>query len=92
MSENKIKKAAAIQYNPDNHKAPVIIASGKGSRAEKIIDLAEEYDIPMQKDTVLAEALMKLDVGEEIPTELYQVVAEVLVYIRKINNLGAHLK
>lgn len=81
----KIRKAAAIQYNPDNHKAPVIIASGQGEQAQRILALAKENNIPLQEDGVLIEALLKLDIGQEIPVELYQVVAEVLVYIRKLN-------
>ncbi|OEF98577.1 EscU/YscU/HrcU family type III secretion system export apparatus switch protein [Desulfuribacillus alkaliarsenatis] len=83
--DRKIAKAAAIQYNPDNHKAPVVIATGTGTQAERILELAKEHNIPLQEDTVLIEALMKLDIGEEVPVELYQVVAEVLVYIRKLN-------
>ncbi len=85
---SKRKKAVAISYDADNHDAPLVVASGIGEQAERIIALAQEHNIPLQEDTTLIEALIKLDVGQEIPAELYQVVAEVLVYVRKLNELA----
>ncbi len=84
MAEGR-KKAAAIRYDPEQHHAPVIVASGEGKQAERILELAKEHNIPLQQDATLIETLIKLDVGKEIPPELYQVVAEVLVFIRKMN-------
>ncbi|OEH85796.1 hypothetical protein BHU72_03170 [Desulfuribacillus stibiiarsenatis] len=86
MKETRMKKAAAIQYDPDKHNAPVIIASGEGKQAERILALAKEKNIPFQEDAILIEALVKLDIGQEIPPELYQIVAEVLVFVKNLNH------
>ncbi|WP_418792569.1 EscU/YscU/HrcU family type III secretion system export apparatus switch protein [Phosphitispora sp. TUW77] len=61
--------------------APQVLAAGQGYIAKKILEMAKENNIPVEKNPVLAEALSCLDPGEEIPPELYQVVAEVLVFI-----------
>jgi FlhB-like protein len=70
-------KAAALKYNPDEDIAPVVIASGYGSVAEKIIDIAEQKGIPVYKDDSAASLLCMLDVGSRIPVELYQVIAAI---------------
>ncbi len=80
------KKAIAILYEDGDNKAPKVVASGKGSIAEKIIATAEEAGIHIQQDANLVELLAKVDVGEEIPVELYQTVAEVLAFVYKVNN------
>ena len=82
----KQKKAVAILYDDGSSSAPKIVASGKGSIAEKIIQTAEEAGIHIQQDPNLVELLAKVDVGEEIPVELYQTVAEVLAFVYKVNN------
>jgi len=89
MDNNKRQKAAAIRYDPENDNAPIVVASGVGQQAERILALAKEHNIPLQQDTTLIEALIKLDIGQEIPTELYKVVAEVLVYVRKLNDAAS---
>ena len=87
MNEEKTKKAIALRYNPDKDRAPVLIAKGKGDIARKIIELAEEHKIPVIEDEALVEALIRIDVYEEIPEELYEAVAKLLVYIvQKIYN------
>lgn len=77
----QIKKAAAIHYDPENADAPVLKAKGKGLVAEQIIKLAKEKNIPIQEDPSLVELLAKLDLNEQIPAELYEVVAEVLAMV-----------
>ena len=88
--ENKLRekqhKAAALSYEPMQDNAPKIVASGKGYVAEKIIELAREHGIPLHQDRSLVELLVKLDLGDTIPFELYQAVAEVLAFIYKIEN------
>ena len=83
-------RAAALKYNPDEDLAPVVIASGYGSTAEKIIDIAEQKGIPVYKDDSAASLLCMLDVGSTISTELYQVVAaiysEIITASQKILN------
>ncbi len=79
MSEEK-KKAVALRYT-EKDKAPVVVAKGKGELAEKIIEIAKEKGIPVVEDKNLVEALIQVDIYEEIPPELYEAVAKVLVYI-----------
>ena len=80
------KKAVAILYKDGDNTAPKVVASGKGTIAEKIIETAEEAGIHIQQDANLVELLAKVDVGEEIPVELYQTVAEFLAFVYKVNN------
>ena len=77
----KRKKAVALRYDQESEQAPVVVAKGKGVLAERIELIANEYGIPVKEDQVLADYLMALDLYEEIPPELYKVVAEVLAYI-----------
>jgi flagellar biosynthesis protein len=76
-----MKKAVALKYAPDKSSAPVLIAKGKGHMAETILQKAKENGIPVQEDASLVEVLSKLDLDQEIPAELYQLVAEVLSFI-----------
>ncbi|MBR1742872.1 MAG: EscU/YscU/HrcU family type III secretion system export apparatus switch protein, partial [Lachnospiraceae bacterium] len=71
------KSAIALEYEKGDV-APKVVATGKGYLAEKIIDTAAEYDIPIHEDAKLAKSLEDIELGEYIPKELYQVVAEVL--------------
>ena len=75
------KKAVALRY--DEGKVPYVVAKGKGEVANKIIEIAKEEGIPIIEDKNLTEALIKVDLYEEIPPELYEVVAKILVYILK---------
>jgi flagellar biosynthesis protein len=76
-----IKKAVALRYSPDQQSAPVLIAKGKGQLAETILQTAKANGVPVQEDASLVEVLSKLDLDQEIPAELYQLVAEVLSFI-----------
>lgn len=80
------KSAIALEYKR-SEKAPKVIATGKGYLAGKIIQKAEEENIPVHKDEKLAHDLSKLDIGEYIPPELYQVVAEVLVFVDTMDKI-----
>lgn len=82
----KRKTAVALSYDP-NDEAPKILATGKGIVAERIIDSAKEHQVPVHKDDKLADTLSKLDIGDYIPPELYQVVAEVLLFVDKMDNI-----
>ena len=77
--------AIALGYDKAEGKAPKVIAKGRGVIAEAIIKIAKEKGIPIQEDTDLADALYQLDLEEEIPEELYQVVAEVLAFIYRMD-------
>lgn len=86
----KMKKAAALSYKPGEEKAPKVVASGRGVIAEKIIERAKENKIPVYEDEYLAEALSEIKLGSEIPPELYEVVAEVLAFISRLD--GKYLR
>ncbi len=89
-NKDEKKKAVALLYEPGST-APKVVASGKGVTAERIIDTAKESDVPLYKDTNLADTLLKLDIGDCIPPELYGVVAEILVYVDKMDKIKAKL-
>ncbi len=79
------KKAAAIRYDTEQDKVPKLVAKGQGIVAEKIIAKAKEYDVHITEDADLVEALSTLDLFDEIPEELYKVVAFLLAELYKIN-------
>lgn len=86
----KVKTAVAVAYEP-GERAPKIIATGKGYTAERIIEKAKEEKIPFYKDDKLAKTLSKLEIGEVIPPELYEVVAEILVFVDDMERMKAKL-
>lgn len=73
------KRAVALQYGADDA-APVVVASGMGYLAEKIVDVAQENGVPVYEDDSLATMLTQLNLGQEIPPELYQAIVEIYVY------------
>jgi len=87
MTERKRRNAAvALRYQPELHKAPKIVAKGKGKVAEKIIELAREHGVFVHPDPDLIEVLSHLDLNDEIPPELYVVVAELLAFVYSLNS------
>ena len=80
------KKAVALKYNLEQDLAPVVIASGYGEVAERIINIAEERGIPVYRDDSAASMLCMLEVGASIPEELYQVVATIYIQIMETAN------
>jgi flagellar biosynthesis protein len=78
--------ATALQYEPEKDGAPRVIASGQRKIAEQILAEANKHGIPIYEDWGLTAALGSVNVGEEIPQELYNVVAEVLAYIYRVTN------
>lgn len=85
----KQKKAVALTYRPGKDSAPKVTASGKGKVAERIIETAREYGIPVKDDPDLVEVLSKLDIEEEIPPGVYVVVAELLAFAYSVNGKKA---
>lgn len=81
----KRQKVVALKYDQQKQAAPKVIASGRGELAERIVTKAREEGIPLYHDPELVEILAQLDVGLEIQPELYQAVAEVLIFIYKAN-------
>ena len=96
MAENKHiagkeKTAVAVAYNP-GEVAPKILAVGKGEVAERIIETAKENDVPFYQDNKLAETLSRLQIGDTIPPGLYEVVAEILVFVDDMDRMKGKLK
>lgn len=81
---NPIKKAVALRYQPDEDLAPRVIAKGSGEVAEEIIARAKEAGVPLQEDASLVQLLSKVDLNQQIPPELYRVVAEVLSLVYRL--------
>ncbi|MEA1975468.1 MAG: EscU/YscU/HrcU family type III secretion system export apparatus switch protein [Bacillota bacterium] len=77
--------ANALRYNNDDEIAPKVVAKGTGYIAKKIIETAKENNVAIYKDETLAKQLENLNIGQVIPQELYEVVAEILIYIAKID-------
>lgn len=82
--QKKRKQAAALTYDREQDAAPRLSAKGEGLIAEKIIALAKEHGVPITSDPDLFTLLAKLDVGQFIHPSLYEVVAELLVFIYRL--------
>ncbi|MCI8502237.1 MAG: type III secretion protein [Dorea sp.] len=74
------KKAVALSYDENKNAAPIIVASGMGYVAEKMVEVARESGVPIYEDNSLATMLTQLNLGAEIPTELYQAIIDIYVY------------
>lgn len=85
-NKEKVKQAVALEYDP-NDDAPRVIASGRGVLAERIIAEAKKADVPLHRDDKLADTLSKLEIGDMIPPELYEVVAEILLFVDHMDKI-----
>lgn len=88
--KKKVKQAIALEYDPSDE-APRVIASGRGELAERIIEKAKEADVPVHRDDKLADTLSRLEIGDMIPPELYEVVAEILVFVDSMDKIKAKM-
>lgn len=86
----KPKQAIALEYDPSDE-APRVIASGRGELAERIIEKAKEVNVPVHRDDKLADTLSRLEIGDMIPPELYEVVAEILVFVDSMDKIKAKM-
>lgn len=82
------RKAVALKYDPSQPDAPKVAAKGQGLLADKILETARENGIPIQEDPALVEVLSKLDIDQQIPPELYNLVAEILTFIYRSDKLA----
>lgn len=88
MSKEEKRKpvqAVALRYDKEVASAPRVTAAGKGEIAQKIIAAAREAGVDIVEDPDLLEVLGRVPIGEEIPAELFQAVAEILAFIYRIN-------
>lgn len=88
--KQKVKQAIALEYDPGDD-APRVIASGRGVLAERIIERAQESNVPVHRDDKLADTLSRLDIGDMIPPELYEVVAEILIFVDSMDKLKSKI-
>ncbi len=86
---DKNRTAIALEYNPNESEAPKVVATGKGLIADKIIEEAKSANVPVHQDVKLAGTLSKLEIGEMIPPELYEAVAEILVFVDAMEKIQA---
>ena len=77
------KKAVALRYDENKDAAPVIVASGLGYMAERIVETANQNGVPVYEDNSLATVLSQLDLGTPIPEELYQAIVDIYAYFLK---------
>lgn len=84
--EDRRTEAAALKYDAQSDGAPYIVALGQGYVARRMVEAARENHVQVVQDQKLSSVLQKMSVGDEIPEELYRVVAEILVFV---NNMDA---
>lgn len=80
MSLYNNKRAVALKYDSNKNNAPMVIASGSGYIANKVVEIAEENGVPIYKDDSLSILLSQLDVGSEIPEEMFGAIVEIYLY------------
>jgi flagellar biosynthesis protein len=78
------KAAVALGYEAGTDSAPRVLAAGQGDLAEALLKVAREHDVPIHTDHPLANALVKLEIGQAVPPELYAAVAEVLAFLWRL--------
>ena len=78
------RKAVALQYETEDT-APKITAKGAGQVAETILRIARESGVHVEDNSLLSEALMQFEVGDYIPQELYEIVAEILAFVYRLD-------
>lgn len=88
--QGKNRTAIALEYDPSDP-APKILATGKGHMADQIVEKAKENDVPLYQDNKLASTLSKLEIGDSIPPDLYEVVAEILLFVDGMDKIKKKL-
>ena len=85
MKVVEVKSQLAVALHYDKTGAPRVVAKGRGAIGAKIIEVARSHDIPIEENEVLAGALSNVELGDEIPQELYKAVAEVLIFVLRLS-------
>jgi flagellar biosynthesis protein len=83
------RRAAALGYDPERDGAPRVLARGEGHVADRILEIARREEIPIHEDAGLVDLLARLDIDQEIPVELYRVVAEVIAFVFRLQAAAA---
>jgi len=82
--ERQIKRAVALKYDAEESSAPRVVATGSGDAASAILAAAQEHGVPIEEDEALLELLAGCEIGDEIPPELYEAVAELLTWLYRL--------
>jgi flagellar biosynthesis protein len=82
--QDELEIAVALKYDKEKDGAPRVIAKGMRVKAEKIKEIARQNNVPIMRNVPLAHSLNRLEIGEEIPEQLYDAVAEVLNYVYEL--------
>jgi flagellar biosynthesis protein len=77
--------AVALRYDPAKRQSPYVTAQGRGFLAERLIEEAKRHGIPIRENADLVQVLLQLDLGQEIPPALYNAVAEILIFVYRLN-------
>lgn len=77
------RQAAALRYDHGRDAAPVLVARGSDAVADRILAIAREHGVPTHEDRALVQVLAGLRLDEEIPVELWAVVAQILLFLRR---------
>lgn len=81
--------AAALRYDESSEGAPRLVAKGSGAVAERILALAREHGVPVREDPALLTLLSALELGDEIPPDLYEAVAKLVAYLNGLDQEAA---
>jgi flagellar biosynthesis protein len=84
MANETKRRAAALHYAHGTGGAPTLVAKGQGVIADKILASAQQHGVPIHQDPALVDALSRLNLGEQIPTELFSAVATVIAFIYRL--------
>ena len=82
--ERQVKRAVALKYDAEESSAPRVVATGSGDAASAILAAAQEHGVPIEEDEALLELLAGCEIGDEIPPELYEAVAELLTWLYRV--------
>ena len=85
MKKDEVKSAIALKYDAEEDIAPKVIAKGDIYIAKNIVEKAEELDIPIYRDEKIVHQLKNLEINDNIPQELYEAVAQILLFITKLD-------
>lgn len=92
MKKQPPKKAVALKYDTSKHDAPYVIAKGSGFVAEKIIKQANEHDVNIREDKALIQLLYQLEINEQIPSDLYPIIAEIFALVYQAEQIAGKIK
>jgi flagellar biosynthesis protein len=88
-TSNPRRTAVALKYEHGKDAAPQVTAKGKGAVADAIIEKAEAHGVPVESNALLAEALSRVELDQQIPRELYRAVAEVIGFVLRLSGPGS---